>query len=222
MKGKPALYAVNVAALVTDDDLFEKARAAVAETRREKADRYRRREDAALSLGVELLLRYAYAQAGKPFPAAFSKTAQGKPFAPDSPLRFNLSHSGEWALCAVADNEVGCDVEKLDFAHLRVAERFYTARERAQLVAATEEERVFRFFRIWTLKESFLKAADTRLDSMFSNGSVLLGNPSRIEGASATFAEYADLPGYACAMCLCSGGELPPLQIVELRDLLAK
>ena len=218
MNVKPALYAVNVAALVTDDALFRKAFALASPTRKEKAARYRRREDAALSLGVELLLRYAYARAGIPFPKCFITSAYGKPFGGE--LSFNLSHSGEWALCAVANGEVGCDVEKIDPAHLRVAERFYSATEKEQLAAAdNEEERVLRFFRMWTLKESFIKAANTHVDSI-SEPAVILGNPSRIEGEPAVFAEYADLPGYACAACSYAGEELPPLQIVELCDLL--
>lgn len=219
MNVKPALYAVNVTALVTDDVLFKKAFALARPQRQEKAARYRKREDAALSLGVELLLRHAHAQAGVPFPKGYITTAYGKPCG--EALLFNLSHSGEWALCAVADNEVGCDVEKIDPAHLRVAERFYTENEKEQLAsAANEEERVFRFFRMWTLKESFIKAADVDFD-LISEPAVILGNPSRIKGEeSATFAEYTDIPGYACAMCSYSGGELPPLQIVELSDLL--
>ena len=219
MNVKPALYAMNVAALVTDDALFRKAFALASPTRKEKAARYRRREDAALSLGVELLLRYAYARAGMPFPKRFITSANGKPFGGE--LFFNLSHSGEWALCAVANGEVGCDVEKIDPAHLRIAERFYSATENEQLAAAdNEEERVLRFFRMWTLKESFIKAADAHVDSMFSGPTVILGEPSRIEGESVTVAEYTELPGYACAACSYSGEELPPLQILELRDLL--
>ena len=219
MNVKPALYAVNVAALVTDDALFRKAFALASPTRKEKAARYRRREDAALSLGVELLLRYAYAQAGMPFPECFITSAYGKPFGGE--LSFNLSHSGEWALCAVANGEVGCDVEKIDPAHLRVAERFYSATENEQLAAAdNEEERVLRFFRMWTLKESFIKAADTHVDPMLSEPAVILGEPSRIKGEPAIVAEYTDIPGYACAMCSYCGEALPPLQILELRDLL--
>ena len=221
MSVKTAVYAVNVTPLMTDDGLFEKALAAATPARREKAARYRKRADAALSLGAELLLRFAFLQAGEPFPTTFLTAPNGKPFAPDCPLHFNLSHSGTWAVCAVSESDIGCDVEHIDPAHADVAKRFFTAAENAQLDEAGEEtERVRRFFRLWTLKESFQKATGQGMHLPLSDFSVTLGEPSRIEGEAATFAEYTDLAGYACAMCSYVGGELPPLQIVELHDLL--
>ena len=220
MSVKTAVYAANVAALVTDDGLFEKALAAVTPARREKAARYRKREDAALSLGAELLLRFAFLQAGEPFPTTFLTAPNGKPFAPDGSLHFNLSHSGTWAVCAVSDAEIGCDVETIDPAHADVAKRFFTAAENAQLdEAATETERVRRFFRLWTLKESFQKATGKGMHLPLSDFSVTLGEPSCIEGESATVAEYTDLAGYACAVCA-FGEKFPPLVTVELHDLL--
>lgn len=220
MSVKTAMYAVNVTPLVTDDGLFEKATAAVTPARREKAARYRKREDAALSLGAELLLRFAFLQAGEPFPTAFLTSPNGKPFAPDGSLRFNLSHSGTWAVCAVSESDIGCDVEKIDPAHTNVAKRFFTAAENAQLdEAATETERVRRFFRLWTLKESFQKATGQGMHLPLSDFSVTLGEPSRIEGESATFAEYTDLADYACAVCAFSE-ERPPLVTVDVQDLL--
>lgn len=221
MSVKPALYAVNVTPLVTDDGLFEKALAAVTPARRKNAARYRKREDAALSLGVELLLRFAFAKAGEPFPTAFSKTAQGKPFAPDSSLCFNLSHSGEWAVCAVSDTDIGCDVEQLDPAHADVAKRFFTAAENAQIDEAGEESaRVCRFFRLWTLKESFQKATGQGMHLPLSEFSVTLGEPVTVEPpAAVTFTEYTALAGYACAVCA-FGEERPPLVTVDVQDLL--
>ena len=222
MSVKPALYAVNVSPLVTDDALFRKALALASPTRKEKAARYRRREDAALSLGAELLLRYAFSKAGEPFPTAFFTSPDGKPFTPDSPLCFNLSHAGEWAVCAVANGEVGCDVEKIDPAHADVAKRCFTAAENAQLdEAKTEAERVCRFFRMWTLKESFQKAVGQGLKLPLSSFSVTLGEPSRIDTMpDAVLCEYADLAGYACAFCTLSEEEPPPLSVVFIEELL--
>ena len=39
---------------------------------------------------------------------------RGKPWFPDHPQRhFNLSHSGKMALCALADGEVGVDIQEM-------------------------------------------------------------------------------------------------------------
>lgn len=221
MSVKTAVYAVRVTPLLTDEVLFEKALAAVSPERREKAARYRKRADAALSLAAEILLRYAFATAAEPFPAAFEKTVQGKPFAPDSPLHFNLSHSGEWAVCAVSDADIGCDVEKIDPVHVDVAKRFFTAAENVQLdEAENETERTRRFFRLWTLKESFQKATGQGMNLPLSSFSVTLGDTVTVEPpAAVTFAEYTALSGHACAVCA-RGRAIPPLVTVDVQDLL--
>lgn len=80
---------------------------------------------------------------------------------PDCRLEFNLSHSSELALVAVtAGYPVGIDVEALrplpDASAL--AERFFSAAERAALAAYPEVERGPAFYRCWTRKEAYLKA----------------------------------------------------------------
>jgi 4'-phosphopantetheinyl transferase len=79
-------------------------------------------------------------------------------------LRFNLSHSGELAVCAVSCSaEVGVDVEcahpAVDF--LAIAQRYFGAREVAALAALPVEEARQCFFRLWTRKEALAKAQGT-------------------------------------------------------------
>ncbi len=221
MNGKTAAYAVNVMPLLQNEDWFEKALATVTEKRREKAVRYRKKEDTARSLGAELLLRYAFFRAGEPFPKQLALSANGKPFDPDGPLRFNLSHSGKWVMCIVSDDEVGCDVERIDPAHVDVAFSVFTEKEQAALTAVNERERTHRFFRLWTLKESYQKASGKGMALPLSSFSVELGNPSRIiADSNPTFTEYDDISGYACSVCRLSGGKTPPLTVVSMRELL--
>jgi len=75
-------------------------------------------------------------------------------------LEFNLSHSGSWALAAVARAPVGIDVERLrPIDRLdRLAERWCTAAERARLAALDGAEREAHFLACWTAKEALLKA----------------------------------------------------------------
>jgi 4'-phosphopantetheinyl transferase len=90
--------------------------------------------------------------------------AQGKPalaHAHDSDVQFNLAHSHELALIALACGAaLGVDVEyqrELDDAE-RLARRFFSAQEVAALLAAPAAQRKTTFFRIWTRKEAFIKA----------------------------------------------------------------
>ena len=78
-----------------------------------------------------------------------------------SGFKFNLSHSGEYALLAVTPGlEVGIDIEQFrpDFGTQEIAERFFSAEEAGILCALPEEEKVEAFFKCWTRKEAFVKA----------------------------------------------------------------
>ena len=94
-------------------------------------------------------VHFEYGEAGKP------ELAGGHE------LRFNLTHSHEMALCAVArGREVGVDVEFIRPRPLleQVARRFFADGEVRLLLALPESERVEAFYRCWTRKEAYMKA----------------------------------------------------------------
>jgi 4'-phosphopantetheinyl transferase len=79
----------------------------------------------------------------------------GKPWLPGTGLRFNLSHSGERALIALADGvEVGIDVERTARSS-RAVERALTAGERAALGAGDHH---IQLLQVWCRKEALAKA----------------------------------------------------------------
>ncbi|MER7848012.1 4'-phosphopantetheinyl transferase superfamily protein [Kitasatospora sp. NPDC096077] len=81
---------------------------------------------------------------------------------PNAPgLHFNLSHSGELALLAVAPRPVGVDVELVRSGRDvdRLSRRFFPAPER-ELVARGGRPA---FARLWTRKEACVKAVGGRL-----------------------------------------------------------
>ena len=89
----------------------------------------------------------------------FERGRRGKPTLPDH-APFNITHAGDYAVLALSRQTVGVDLERirpLDWR--RIAERFYHPEERKFLSHSTEPEKDF--FRIWTLKESYLKAEGT-------------------------------------------------------------
>ena len=74
-------------------------------------------------------------------------------------LRFNISHSGDRALIALARVEVGADVEHRKPRRTDdIARRFFAPGEQQRLFEFAGEERERAFFRLWTCKEAFLKA----------------------------------------------------------------
>jgi 4'-phosphopantetheinyl transferase len=96
-------------------------------------------------------LQFEYDEFGKPNLVA----GQGLP------LQFNLSHSGELVLIAIAAGRaLGIDVEKIrtDFAADELAAHFFSVNERKILVSLAGQMQYEAFFACWTRKEAYLKA----------------------------------------------------------------
>lgn len=84
--------------------------------------------------------------------------ASGKPFFENCPtLHFSLSHSGEWAVCALSDSPVGVDVQIVSEYNARVAERFFSKEEAQRLLTLKKQEQDEEFTRLWARKESRVK-----------------------------------------------------------------
>ena len=71
----------------------------------------------------------------------------------------SLSHSSGMVMCAYADTPVGVDVELVKKRHKSVENRVFTEGEISLIDSAGDEDKAF--FRLWTLKESYLKAIGT-------------------------------------------------------------
>jgi 4'-phosphopantetheinyl transferase len=92
----------------------------------------------------------------------------GKPELADGALRFNLSHSGDLALVAVAlERDVGLDVERIDARRdvLALAERALGEAGAAAVRAASPADRGAVFHRGWVRREAVAKCAGTGLST---------------------------------------------------------
>jgi 4'-phosphopantetheinyl transferase len=136
----------------------------LAEEERERAGRFhfaRDRRGFTVAKGAtrQILARYLNAE---PHALLFDKGAFGKPFLRSGDLRFNLSHSGELALLAVASGvEVGVDIEEIRTLEdaATIAERFFSPGESGKLRTVLGSDAVeVAFFNCWTRKEAFIKA----------------------------------------------------------------
>lgn len=109
-----------------------------------------------------ILSRYRHE---RPEQIRFVTDARGKPhlasLAGAPTLRFSLSHSGESALVAVAeDRDVGVDIERIRplSAWREIAARYFSKQERAALCALPQDRALDAFFQGWTRKEAYCKA----------------------------------------------------------------
>jgi 4'-phosphopantetheinyl transferase len=150
------VVAVELVCVRRPKRLPERARAAALASlpadERTRILRYRRPEDADASLLGWLLL----ARLGEG--ARFVRSARGRPVA-ERGRDANVSHSGELvAAAATTRGLVGVDVEAVRTVREGVAERCFTDDERAWIARARPAGQAARFFRLWTLKEAYVKA----------------------------------------------------------------
>ncbi len=183
-----------------EDAFYLKAFSMVGIERQKKTEKMIRRTDKARSVAAGLLLRYAVARNAACFDrsrdhrltqsdrqAAESHTdvldsclwdgscvvgEHGKPMLPEKiGLYFNLSHSGDYAACAVSDQEIGADIQKHKRYEEKLAERFFHPEELAYLEAAEDRKRSF--FDLWCLKESCIKCTGRGLGTGLERFSVV-------------------------------------------------
>lgn len=123
--------------------------------------RFRKWEDAERTLMGEILIRTIAREKLKIShqDIRFDKNEYHKPFLKNVPhFHFNLSHAGEWVVCAVDEVPVGVDIEKIQPIDLSIAKRFFSKLEHDDLMAKPHQEKIDYFYVLWTLKESYVKA----------------------------------------------------------------
>ena len=182
-----------------------------------RADRYRSKHDGARFTAARGQLRALLADYAKidPKQITFENSPHGKPALAGVMLSFNLSHSGELALVAVAGAgvELGIDIETVrrDLEFERLAQRFFAPGETAALLALPPEQRTDAFFACWTRKEAYMKARGLGLAIPLDGFEVSLdpGDPPRLlrpaagdpHGEEWVMLQMDPGPGYTAALC---------------------
>ena len=184
------------------------------ENRRKKTLRFLREESRKQSLGAGLLLQKALKRHGfENSKITFSKNGKPK----TDGVCFNLSHSGEFVVCSIGEKDVGCDIEKAEKERLAVANRFFTKNENAYLDSFEGEEKKREFFRLWTLKESYMKLTGEGFSLSLSDFEISVDNGIFLmrdnKKCDVCFKEF-QTEGYALSVCSYDG-EFSPLEWIE-------
>ena len=134
------------------------------EEERARANRYHSMELRNWFVAAHYFLRQVLSQYidTRPEEIRFCLLPRGKPQVADNQhIRFNLSHTRDLAVVAVAHGrEVGVDVEGLrnNLDILGLARRYFSPVEMKWVESAPPEKRAEAFFTCWTGKEAFVKA----------------------------------------------------------------
>ena len=194
-----------------DEECYQKYFAALPAFRQEKARKLLFQKDRAQSAGAWLLLEEIR-----------------KRYKISDRAVYNLSHSGDYVLCAysdVAKAQVGCDLEEVKELRLSVARRFFGEGEYRHIAETKDPEcKTWLFYRYWVLKESFMKA--TRKGMAMDMRSyeigwdqegrpVIAGKPE--EYADAYYCREYRMQGVNAAIAVCTtDSDIGELQAIEL------
>jgi 4'-phosphopantetheinyl transferase len=173
--------------------------------------RFYKTADAQRSLYAELLLRSVLRKKGiLSDEVCFELNPNGKPSLKGHPdIHYNLSHSGEWVVCAIDNEPVGIDVESIHPIDYGIAERYFSSSENMQLMRQSETDRLPYFFDIWTLKESYIKAIGRGMSMSLQSFSILkVGQDISLEhrdgqgqGGLYSFKQFDIDPRYKLSLC---------------------
>ena len=214
---------------LNDKALFEVLYNLMPKSRQEKIDGYKFDKDKKLSLAVGALLKYALADNGyanEPADMEILEKEDGKPFLlSHTDVEFNLSHSGNMAMCIISSDEVGCDIEQIQSGKLDIAKRYFLREEASQIESRVNEvEKDEAFFRLWTLREAYNKMDGGGLALPFDTVGFDISSEARFidsldDGRYSVF-EYRDIPGYACSVCVKNpSARKPELNMVKLANI---
>ena len=81
----------------------------------------------------------------------------GKPMLVDARKHFNLSHSGKYVVLAIADQEVGIDIERVRPYHEATAKKIFSNEIQNAMSELCGEEKDRIFTQLWTELEAKLK-----------------------------------------------------------------
>lgn len=139
----------------------------------------------------------------------FDKNQYGKPYLKDySNFNFNISHSGDYVLCAVDNKSIGIDVEEVKHIDYEgIAKGFFTTKEFDYIINQDLKFQLNRFYEIWTLKESYIKCCGQGLSMPLKSFSIEVDKDRNIKVVSNneckehTFKLYDIELGYKAAVC---------------------
>jgi 4'-phosphopantetheinyl transferase len=166
---------------LVDDETFisfhRKYASKIPQTIYEGMTRYKFPQDQQRYFIGQLMVRCFYSELLKiPMQSVeFEYNEQEKPFLKNNQEQFfNISHSGAYVVVCYSDRPVGVDVECIKKDRRKVAERFFTPQEINDIhQQESEEQQISYFYRLWTLKESYMKAVGDGMTMSLSSFSII-------------------------------------------------
>lgn len=148
--------------------------------KQQKVLAYKNRKDQMLTVAGEMLARRMISTCCNVAPAdiSFEIGSYGKPNAKQLDVEFNISHSYEMVVCAISDNPVGIDAEKIRPIGTSILRRLCTDVDLEYIFGNNtttnnipsdfDEQQLHRFYEVWTAKEAYFKCIGTGIENLKS------------------------------------------------------
>lgn len=170
------------------DNQMKKLSEFISEDKRCRLNKYRKQEDRIRGLYGELLIRKMIIEKFKikNNDIFFRTNKYGKPFLIGrDDIYFNVSHSGEYVVSCLDNKPIGIDVEMIKTIEFEdIIEKFFTIKERDYILGEnssfTLDEKIARFYEVWTYKESFLKCIGKGLSIPLNSFSMCFDKENKI------------------------------------------
>jgi 4'-phosphopantetheinyl transferase len=221
-----AIYAIRMDGC-TDYASLEKLLPFLPVEKQRRIERFVHQVDAIRSLLGEWIIRFVLCSRYELSLPAIQVACDGygKPFLEDQPeLFFNISHSGEWVVCALSKQPVGIDVEKIAPINMGIARHYFSRSEYSQLMELPVVDRLEYFYTLWTLKESYLKAVGKGLalglDSITISNRPANNTVFQVpEMDDFYFSSCAFFAGYKLAVCGKEDRLYQPIELLEYTEI---
>ena len=134
------------------DSLYDHYFSMMSNSRKEKVESLKDKDSRKRTVAGEMLAKQMLSQeSGKREEDIVIEVGEnGKPFS--NIMHFSISHTENLVVCAVAENKIGIDIEKIKPYDDRLCRRITNDKEYEYINKDAEK-----FFEIWTLKEAIIK-----------------------------------------------------------------
>ncbi|UYO35984.1 4'-phosphopantetheinyl transferase superfamily protein [Bacillus zhangzhouensis] len=210
---------------------IDRLKSFVSSKKRDAAERFRFLIDARRTLLGEVLVRQTiHDMYDLPMDQiVFETEGNGKPVVRQLPsFHFNLSHSGDWVVCAVDDAPVGIDIEEIKPIDLAIAKRFFSADEYQDLLSQPLERQEAYFFLLWSMKEAFIKLTGKGLSYGLSSFTARLSEDGQAalilpDHEVPCFVQTYSLdPAYQMAVCTRKSAAAESVERLTCSDVLSR
>lgn len=159
------IYYINIEGL-KDKKKFNEYYNLMQKDRKQKIDRISVTNAKRQSLGAGILIEHI--KKTENINGGIIVNKNNKPAFENGEIEFNISHSKNYVVAAVSKYPIGIDTEdikrKTEFsmAERRIVNTQFAPKEQEYILNSSSEKRMlWKFFRVWTIKEAYLKMEGT-------------------------------------------------------------